>query len=835
MYCKVCGKKLEGTEKFCSDCGNPIDYSDISVTPNDAPSKSSKNDGFTFSKSSFHMDGMDWDLEGYPTDEKKTDRVDFDWASVLEGKEKKAAEERRRAIAMTEEDLYERIQSDRHHDEFDWNLVHTMRLDRHGRSDLSLFHDDDEELFSVDFIPPLNTADSYENMVPEEKPAPAHSPSKGTIVIDRIDKSGIEAAASQAAGIKERDYAALGINTDAPAPKTSSRPAGRKIEKFYTFNRKNEEFQALLDEEYERIRKKVQEQTEKEELKAAVEHAFEEGIDAAEAEGAIDAEVQTEEVIAEPAPLTRGEVAKASAEAEADEAERLAEEAERLAEEAAAKARAAEEAAAKAAAEAQAAEEALKALEEEEARAAEEAARLAAEEEARAAEQARLAEEAARIAREEEARVAAEAEAQAAEEARLAAEAQAAEEARLAAEAEAAEEARLAAEAQAAEEARLAAEAAAIAAAAATLTPKEPPVAETPAQTPTPAPEITSERYAEVSEDLRLKAALAEQAERLAQEEAAIDAELEKLNASHRALEVEAARIEAGMLASEEDEEVEEVEEEQAVEVDRKKKYEDIFDDEDDDDYDYEKRGGCKTLILDIIIVILLIIVGISCLLIFLPDHAISRKIKSYIPFFNQSAIEQVDPAPETPVDEDPQPEPEPEPQISDTAAAINKFAAAITNLGTVSEDQSILFTSGTDYGIEGIEQAAPFTNSAWYSAEDGTEVTYIDAAVDTVLSYYSKLMGKLNEDDSAVMELISEDSQLYGSLSAISANPEIVYSIEDLKIGEIRSSESDFYVLVRVTEKLSTEDAPEVRTELVHMQADGANTMKIMDVVHIQ
>ena len=113
--------------------------------------------------------------------------------------------------------------------------------------------------------------------------------------------------------------------------------------------------------------------------------------------------------------------------------------------------------------------------------------------------------------------------------------------------------------------------------------------------------------------------------------------------------------------------------------------------------------------------------------------------------------------------------------------------------------------------------------------------MTYIDAAVDTVLSYYSKLMGKLNEDDSAVMELISEDSQLYGSLSAISANPEIVYSIEDLKIGEIRSSESDFYVLVRVTEKLSTEDAPEVRTELVHMQADGANTMKIMDVVHIQ
>ena len=162
MYCKVCGKKLNGTEKFCSDCGSLIDYSDM--IPG-SPSEASKSpeDGFRFSRSAFHMDGMDWDLDGYPIDDRKTDRVDFDWASVLEGKEKRAAEDRRRAIAMTEEDIYERIQSDRHHDEFDWNLVHTMRLDRSGRSELSLFHEDDEELFSVDFIPPLNTADSYDS------------------------------------------------------------------------------------------------------------------------------------------------------------------------------------------------------------------------------------------------------------------------------------------------------------------------------------------------------------------------------------------------------------------------------------------------------------------------------------------------------------------------------------------------------------------------------------------------------------------------------------------------------------------------------------------------
>ena len=412
MYCKVCGKKLEGTEKFCSDCGNPIDYSDVLSTPNDAAR--SEDDGFTFSKASFHMDGMNWDLEGYPTDEKKTDRVDFDWASVLEGKERKAAEERRRAISMTEDDIYERIQSDRHNNEFDWDLVHTMRLDRAGRSELSLFHEDDEELFSVDFIPPLNTADSYESMASSDSIAPQ---SKGTVVIDRIDKSEIEEAATEAAGIQERDYAALGINVNQPQKTAQPPQARRKIEKFYTFNRKNEEFQALLDQEYERIRQKVQEQTELEELKSAL---------VPEAEVAEEAVVSEEAApIAEAAPMTRGEVAKASAEAEADEAERLAEEAERLAAEAEARAKAAEEAAAKAAAEAQAAEEALKAMEEEEARAAEEAARLAEEEAARIAAE----EEAARIAEED-----IEAKLKAAEEAAL--KAKAAEEAALAAEAE---------------------------------------------------------------------------------------------------------------------------------------------------------------------------------------------------------------------------------------------------------------------------------------------------------------------------------------------------------------------------------------------------------------
>lgn len=796
MYCKTCGKKLEGTEKFCSDCGSPIDYAEEVISREElkaaAPYRESRLD---FRKNTFHLDEMDWDLKGYPTEEKKTDIVDFDWASVLEGKEKRDAEERRRAITMSEEDIYDRIQSDRHNDEFDWDLVHTMRIDKAGRSDLSLFHEEDEELFSVDFIPPLNKADSYENMVPDEDEAP--TPIKGTVVIDKIDKSGIEAAAREAAGIQERDYDAMGVAQVDATPKNK-----KKIEKFYTFNRKNEEFQALLDEEYERIRQKVQAETEEEELKNAVLQAVNEANEEAE---------NIEEPEVEAVPLTREEEAKQAAETEADEAERLALEAERIAEEAAAKAKAAEEAAAKAALEAQAAEDALRALEEEEAAriaAEEEAARIAAEEAARKAEEeARVAaeQEAARIAAEQEAaRIAAE------EEARKAAEEAAAEEAARIAQ----ERAELAAqEARAAEEAALAAQEAAAA-----------------------------EAAAKAEEDLRAaeaaaalaaaEAATRAKAAQLAAEEAAVDLELEKLNESHRALEAAVAEIEAEMQEGPAEEEIE------VAPQDRKVSYTDIFeDDDDDDDYEERKGSGCKTLFLDLLIVILVIAVGIAAMLVFLPEHTISQRIRGLLPFGNAPTIQPEEPEETAEVEEaEPEPTPEPEPVLSDIETAISKATALASGFGEVSEDKNLLFASGTDYGMEGVDIASVFTNEVWFKSASGDSVTYVDSVVSSVLEYYQKLVKKLNEDDPAVLELVGEDSPLYGELSAVSANPDIQHTIEKIQFGEMRSNGTDFYALVKVTEKLSSEDSSDVTDKLIYLQADNdAKHMKVINIVDVQ
>ena len=255
--------------------------------------------------------------------------------------------------------------------------------------------------------------------------------------------------------------------------------AADRIDKFYTFNRKNEEFQQLLNREYEKVKSGNPIRQELSEAEKLADRRFEakpedpsmdaflekEGIvkpyqpkafesDVLQRIEAQEAEKEAKR-LEEEARLAAIEAAKKEAEAEA---RRRAEEEARLAAEEAERQRVAEEARRAEEAKIAAAEEARRKAEEEAARLAE-IARRNAEEEARRAEEARVKaaeearlreEEAARLAAEEEARRKAEAEARvkAAEEARLKAEAdlRAAQEA---AKIRAQQEARMAAEAEA--------------------------------------------------------------------------------------------------------------------------------------------------------------------------------------------------------------------------------------------------------------------------------------------------------------------------------------------------------------------------------------------------
>lgn len=174
MYCKNCGKALNAGDRFCSNCGTKVEEEFVPAFRQDErpvremreqPAEEKPARNFTIEK-------FDWDLNGYPTDHKKTEEINFNWDSVLEEKQK--------------------------------------------------------NIFSK-----------------EPKREPGEEP------------DGREAdTVSEEGPLEDAIFADIGTLKDAESTKVVERAASksRTIDKFYTFNKKNEEFQALLDQEYERIK-----------------------------------------------------------------------------------------------------------------------------------------------------------------------------------------------------------------------------------------------------------------------------------------------------------------------------------------------------------------------------------------------------------------------------------------------------------------------------------------------------------------------------------------------------------------------------------------------------
>lgn len=452
MYCRNCGQKIEAGDKFCSSCGEKTilaNESDMTETAgavkNEAPQAKEAEkteeplfEPFKFDALDFEKglaidptpsvpaaeevkkeikeeikkptpltEEFDWGIHTFPgANAAKTADIDFNWSAhpdEIDLDEPKAVEEEKPAEVTLEEEPE----------------VFTSQESKWQTADM----------------PDVTEQETVPDLKAEEDPAVAND-------------------TSTASALEESLFSELDSKAD------EARKQSEEIDKFFTFNKKNEEFQKLLDQEYEKIKSGNILKEEMDSAAVASEQKF----------ASIKPEDPMEDLFVssgvvkgyEPKPVETDVLDRI----EAAEAEKKArEEAARLIEEE--KARAKAEAEEKEKAEA----EALAAAQEEE-----EAARLRLEEEAKRVADARAAQEAAER---EQARAAARAEAESAmkaaeekarkarEEAELKLAQQAAmkkeaeERAKAKAEAEAAaaaEAARKAEAAKAAEEARIAAE-----------------------------------------------------------------------------------------------------------------------------------------------------------------------------------------------------------------------------------------------------------------------------------------------------------------------------------------------------------------------------------------
>ena len=275
MYCKKCGKKLADGDRFCGNCGTKIDVSDINIGFAEEETKPKKN---------FEFGAFNWDLDGYPDEEKaKTEDVDFNWNTVLEEKKRKEIEEKSfTETIMTENELFDRIGNENSAKDaselsFNWELGSTTRVDRANRFE--------------SIIP--KSEEKTELDVPVEV-SEGHNEVQEIVDVDDALAAGLAAASS---------------------PRKS-------IDKFYTFNQKNEEFQALLDQEYERLRNRIREDSEAEAIIADKEEKLEqaratwskEPLDETNEEDAEELTETNEEIGAHSEELVETEVETAEAE-----------------------------------------------------------------------------------------------------------------------------------------------------------------------------------------------------------------------------------------------------------------------------------------------------------------------------------------------------------------------------------------------------------------------------------------------------------------------------------------------------------------------------------------
>lgn len=219
MYCKNCGKLLSADAKFCSECGTKVEV--------EAPKPKviepifftkEREETPVKQKKVVHLDEFNWDLDGYPTAPKKTEDIDFNWASVLEEKNRIFAP--RTAQPKTEEPKPQETA------------------------------DVQEE--------PAVTVEELVEALPEEEP---------TDIVEEVVVETEETAALESELFDQLEQDVIEEPTKL-IDKAQIKAGG--VDQFYTFNQKRAELQSLLDQEYARIQSGEFEELSTEEEKPAI-------------------------------------------------------------------------------------------------------------------------------------------------------------------------------------------------------------------------------------------------------------------------------------------------------------------------------------------------------------------------------------------------------------------------------------------------------------------------------------------------------------------------------------------------------------------------------------
>lgn len=247
MYCRNCGHKLEEGDKFCSSCGAKTGVeNDANVSAEGAGAES-------IAAGAGQSQGESVLGDSKPLFE-PFDFSKIDLALGIDDKQEQGEAEKKSSTV----------------EEFDWN-IHTfpgMEVEKTEDIDFNWSMPVEEPEPAPAPAPPAPPAPEPIPEPPAAKPEPAKPEQKiepiGFTAMAQQRKEA-EARAAQAkpatpkkkeepaqqeplSGLEERLFGELDSKTD------TTRKQSEEMDKFFTFHKKNEEFQKLLDQEYEKIK-----------------------------------------------------------------------------------------------------------------------------------------------------------------------------------------------------------------------------------------------------------------------------------------------------------------------------------------------------------------------------------------------------------------------------------------------------------------------------------------------------------------------------------------------------------------------------------------------------
>ncbi len=212
---------------------------------------------------------------------------------------------------------------------------------------------------------------------------------------------------------------------------------------------------------------------------------------------------------------------------------------------------------------------------------------------------------------------------------------------------------------------------------------------------------------------------------------------------------------------------------------------------EDDEEDEVEKK---RVPFLKVIIIILAILVAAEVVIIgakvIAPESGFSKGVDKFVSsvtgIFGGGEQEQIEN------------DPSQEPAVTTTYITeyINGFSTKAHNIGSISEDNHLKYSLDSSYAFEQIAQTKDFQNDVWKKDDDGKEITFGQAIVESIITHYNSL-----RDNNALAEGL--------------------VGVNKLEIGEIRALDSDYYVLNKVT--YAKEDGSEVvKHETTHLTSSN-------------